>query len=98
VSEDTQLAREAAAGAQEAASHARSARERLRWSTAPGDPDREAEIASLLDQIDRYMRPVRAARGRAVWEELPNGVFSHLVAASNALQYERKQLKKMRRR
>jgi len=69
----------------------------LRQASTPGAAEREQEIALALDGIDRVMRPIRSMRGKLVWEPMPSKAERALAEASARCQYERKQLKKMRR-
>lgn len=76
---------------------ARDTRGELRWQAKPGDPAREAELHRVLRLIDDVMRPIRSAIGKLVWEPISDRDERRLRATSKALQYERRQLKKMRR-
>jgi hypothetical protein len=74
---------------------ARLAREDLRKTYKPGTKERERVIEKTLRAIDEAMRPIRSAIGRIAW-----GATEYedaLREISSLLQYERKQLKKMRR-
>lgn len=73
------------------------ARRAMRWRVTPGDPTREDTIAASISMIDDAMRPIRSAIGKLVWEPLPARQERALRETSKALQYERRQLKKMRR-
>jgi len=80
-----------------AANGARDLREELRWSVAPDDPERAARIEECLENLRVAMLPVRSARGQLGWEPGPEAVELALAQASAHAQYQRKQLKKMRR-
>jgi hypothetical protein len=91
---------QALAFAAEAAAEAERAeelREELRWSVKPGDPEREERLAAQLSALDEVMRPVRSVLGRLAWSPLPEKADRALRSASAEVQYQRKQLKKMRR-
>lgn len=79
------------------ANQVRLTREDLRWSSKPGDDEREGAIAAALGQIDDAMRPIRHYLGRLSWDPIPESSERPLRESSGRLQYERKQLKKMRR-
>jgi hypothetical protein len=72
-------------------------REELRWSTATDDPDRAARIDAALESLRLAMVPVRSAVGTFARHPAPEKVEQVLRTASAFVQYERKQLKKMRR-
>lgn len=76
---------------------AREFRETVRWRVKPEDEARQSHIDALLDQIDDAMKPLRSHIGRLVWEPRPDAEDRALREASALLQYERRQLKKMRR-
>lgn len=80
-----------------AAQGARDLREELRWSVAPDDPDRAARIEECLENLRVAMVPVRSGIGSFAWHAAPPKVEDALRDASAFVQYERKQLKKMRR-
>ncbi len=68
-----------------------------RWRVKRSDPTRQAHIQQLLDAIDDAMRPLRSHIGRLVHQPLPSEADEkRLRGASAGLQYERRQLKKMR--
>lgn len=91
----TQISDDAAAGL--ALSHeAKEWREGARWRLRRDDPERQAHIAQLLDAIDDAMKPIRSHIGRLVHDPIPDAPERALREASAALQYERRQLKKMR--
>ena len=92
---DQSHVREALDGAYEAANGAATLRRRLRWKQKPGSRRREKQIADALEEIRRAMAPIRSLIGKAAWEEIPQE--PDLRAVSRRLQYERRQLKKMRR-
>jgi hypothetical protein len=77
------------------AEQARLTREDLRKTYKPGTKDRERIIEKTLRAIDESMRPIRSAIGKIAWGQTE--FEDQLRDASAALQYERKQLKKMRR-
>lgn len=81
--------------ARETADAARRTREDLRRSHKPGTKERERIIERTLRSLDEAMRPIRSAIGKLAWR--PDDLEDELRAASDAMQYERKQLKKMRR-
>lgn len=83
------------AKAHQTAEQARLTREDLRKTYKPGTKDRERIIEKTLRTIDEAMRPIRSAIGKIAWGQTE--FEEELRAASTALQYERKQLKKMRR-
>lgn len=72
-------------------------RKKLRWKTSVGGAQREAQIGKFIDLIDKAMKPVRSFVGRLAYVPLSPGLDRDLRRASRSLQYERKQLKKMRR-
>ena len=74
---------------------ARLTREDIRRTQKPGDPDREERLDSILDEIDAAMKPVRSAIGAIAWGR--SEFEDQLRAVSQDLQYERRQLKKMKR-
>lgn len=88
---------DAAESATRAAQGAEALREELRHSVAPDDPDRAARIEEALDNLRIAMTPVRSAIGKLSWEPGPAPVEKALRTASAYVQYQRKQLKKMRR-
>lgn len=81
--------------AAEVAAEARLLREDLRWTVKPGDPDRGARIDSMIEEIRLAMVPIRSWIGKAGYGQV--GHEDKLAEVSQELQYERKQLKKMRR-
>lgn len=86
----------AVARGEEVTEEARSVREGLRWKSKRTDTDRRFKIESALEEIRHAMAPIRAEIGRLIWEPIPDEQERALRAVSQALQYERKQLKKMR--
>lgn len=68
-----------------------------RWKVKADDPDRQAALGSILDQIDDVMVPLRSHIGRLIWEPVQQELETRLREVSTGLQYERRQLKKMRR-
>lgn len=85
------------AEAQRVAEDAQALREDLRWSVKPGTTDRQRAIGHQLDAIDRAMKPIRSRIGGLIAHPLPAADERRLRQVSKGLQYERKQLKKMRR-
>lgn len=81
--------------AQETAEAARRAREDIRRSHKPGSKDRDRVIEKTLRSLEDAMRPIRSAIGKIAWGGPEYD--GRLREVSDALQYERKQLKKMRR-
>ena len=81
-----------------AADEAAAVRRDLRRTVTPGAPDRERLIADTLRLLGEAMEPVRSLIGRFVWQPCPEATEASLREASARLQYERKQIKKMRRR
>lgn len=69
----------------------------LRRTTSPGQDSREKKIEGLLREINYAMEPVRSLIGKALREPLPGNAEDEIRELSQALQYERRQLKKMRR-
>src|SRR5689334_17737953 len=45
---------------------AEASRQDMRWNVKPGDPERETQIAGLLEDIRLAMIPIRQAMGKAV--------------------------------
>lgn len=74
---------------------ARLTREDIRRTQKPGDPDREVRLEKIIADIDEAMKPVRSAIGAIAWGKAD--FEEELRTVSQALQYERRQLKKMRR-
>lgn len=91
----TQISADAEAGLATAHS-AQAFREAARWRQRRDDPVRQSHLAQLLDEIDDAMKPIRSHIGRLVHDPIPDAQERDLRAASAALQYERRQLKKMR--
>lgn len=81
--------------AREVAHQARLTREDLRRSHKPGSKERERQIDKALRALDDAMRPIRSAIGAIAWGR--DEYEGELREVSAAMQYERKQLKKMRR-
>jgi hypothetical protein len=79
------------------ATTAEASRQDLRWNVKPGDPDRETQLSGLLEDIRLAMVPIRRAMGLASAGRLPAASEEKARAASERLQYERRQLKKMQR-
>lgn len=88
----------AAEFAVEVAAEAQNLREELRWRAATNDPERQSRIEMMLQKMSAAMLPVRSARGILSWEPGPENVEKALRKASAYSQYQRKQLKKMRRK
>lgn len=90
---------DAAEAATSAASRAEDLRSELRWRTAPDEPDRQRRIEEELTNLSVAMIPVRSAINRFAGghAEAPDGIEQALRTASAYVQYQRKQLKKMRR-
>lgn len=90
---------DAAEAATRTAEGAEALRAELRWNTATDEPDRQEKIERMLDALTLVMVPLRSAIGRFAggWAEAPEGVEDALRTASRYVQYQRKQLKKMRR-
>lgn len=84
--------------ATEAGQAAEELRAELRWSAPVGDLDRERRIEFHLEALADVMAPLRSAIGRFAggWAKAPDGVEDVLRTASAYVQYQRKQLKKMR--
>lgn len=68
----------------------------MRYEMAKGDPTRERAIEGALELIDEAMKPLRSMIGKLLWDPQPEEQDQALRAVSKRLQYERKQLKKMR--
>lgn len=75
--------------ADEAAARAHHVRERFRRRYDRDDPQREEAIRTVLAELTEAMRPLRAALGRG------GPVLSEVREASQALQRERRALRKM---
>lgn len=85
--------------ARAAARHALSLRTALRRNTVPGSKKREDKIRVELERLSKAMAPVRSLIGQLPYRDDINATRAEqLRAASAQLQYERRQLKKMRRR
>jgi hypothetical protein len=84
--------------AAKAARRAQQVREDLRWDSTPGDVDREGLIAESIRSINAAMEPIRSHIGRLRYEPQPAAVERALREVSQDLGYQRRQLKKMRRR
>jgi hypothetical protein len=83
--------------AEDTAAAAQALREDTRWKQRPGDPEREALIVEMLEKLRLAMVPIRSYIGRARYDAYSPNTEAQLSRASVRLQYERKQLKKMRR-
>lgn len=83
--------------AAETAEEAETLRQDLRWNVQPGEKHREQAILAQLDAIRLAMVPIRAAMGRLQFGSISATQEAKLRAVSQRLQYERRQLKKMRR-
>lgn len=81
-----------------AAKRAEDLRAELRWETDRDEPDRIARIEAALVELSDVMVPLRSAIGRFAggWATAPAGVEDTLRTTSAYVQYQRKQLKKMR--
>lgn len=95
----TQIDDDIKRGAQ-TAEGARLFREDTRWKARPGDAEREREIEEWLARIDDAMRPLRRLAGQlgGGWIAVTPARETRLRAVTRDLGYQRKQLKKMRRR
>ena len=78
------------------ADEAEALRQDLRWNVKPGTDEREELIDKALEMIRLAMVPIRSAMGKAVWGKA-DAAESEIQRASERLQYQRKQLKKMKR-
>lgn len=72
-------------------------RQDTRWNVKPGDSDREKQLGAHLEEIREAMIPIRSALGRAQYGQVTEAQEKALREVSARLQYQRKQLKKMRR-
>lgn len=81
-----------------AARNAEELRAELRWETDRDEPERIARIEAALVELSDVMVPLRSAIGRFAggWATAPAGVEDTLRTTSAYVQYQRKQLKKMR--
>lgn len=70
-------------------------RKDLRWNSKRWDSARRERIELEIRRLGAAMAPIRSAIGRLVWEPVAAALDTRLRDASRALQYERKQLKKM---
>lgn len=84
------------AAAHAAADEAEALRQDLRWNVKPGTTDREELIDAALEMLRLAMIPIRAQVGKTVWG-LSDFPEAKLRDASARIQYQRKQLKKMKR-
>lgn len=84
--------------AEQAAEAARLVREDLRWNSEPGDTERERTIRAQLEKLRKAMAPIRSAIGKLIWDDACADREGDLRRVSAALQYNQKQLKKMKRR
>lgn len=78
------------------AEEAEAVRQDLRWNVKPGTDEREQLIDQTLEMIRVAMIPIRSMMGSAVWGKAPLPEAT-IADASERLQYQRKQLKKMKR-
>ena len=87
------------ATAQEAVDDAQIAREEMRWTDPPGSPHREDRIKERLDALREAMGPLRSIIGTLFWNPTPEAArrADELRGLSVDVQYQRKQLQKMRR-
>ena len=81
----------------ETVAHAHETRKRLRRSTTPGQRGRERDLNEAIVAINDAMEPIRSIIGKATWTPLPENLEAQVRETSAYLQYERRQLKKMRR-
>jgi hypothetical protein len=72
-------------------------RKRFRATVSPSNAERQRDIERAIEAINVAAQPVRSAIGRSLFRRLPSDLDLQLRAISQRLQYERKQLKKMRR-
>lgn len=79
------------------ADRAEAFRQDTRWNVKPDAPGRTTDIERHLEQIRLAMEPIRSWVGRAVWGQVKAKDETRLRDVSERLQYQRKQLKKMRR-
>ncbi len=80
-----------------AANDALRVRQGLRWQAKKGDPGRERAIETALKRLNEASAPLRSAIGRLAYEPQPDQLDAELRSASQRIQYERRQLKKMLR-
>lgn len=73
------------------------ARQDLRRSTKPGNADREQKLDDQIRQINEVMEDVRSLVAKSLWDAFPEKLEQDLRDVSARLQYQRRQLKKMRR-
>jgi hypothetical protein len=78
------------------ADDAEALRQDLRWNVKPS-ADRTKQIENMLESIRVVMVPIRSAIGRAQFGQIAPSIEARLREVSDRLQYQRKQLKKMRR-
>lgn len=71
-------------------------RAQVRHKVKPS-PHRTAKIDDLIEEIDKAMKPIRSAIGSLLWHAEYRPHEQELRDVSQRLQYQRKQLKKMRR-
>jgi hypothetical protein len=76
---------------------AHATRKTLRRVTEPGDPDRQQELSYALARINGAMDEIRSKIGQLPYYDHKASSAEALRAISQALQYERRQLKKMAR-
>lgn len=70
-------------------------RARLRRRLPVDHPRRVEAITAMLDGIDSAMKPIRSHMGRLMWHDYPEDIAHTLPEVSEALQAQRRQLKKM---
>ncbi len=72
-------------------------RQELRHAVATDDPERAARIDAAIEDLRVAMVPVRSAMGHLGRDPGPSNIDTAVRASSAYVQYQRKQLKKMRR-
>jgi len=96
VADDFDDIREQIAEAQRVLVTATSTRIRLRRKLKRDHSGRQEAIAAILEAIDAAMKPIRSISGRMNWQAFPEDLCEAVPEVSSSLQYERRQLKKMR--
>lgn len=74
-----------------------SLRRELRRSSKPGDARREERLEIQIRAINEVMEDVRSLVAKSLWDAFPEKLEQDLRDVSARLQYQRRQLKKMRR-
>lgn len=87
----------ASARGQVTVNHARGVRKAHRRTTKPGSGKRQKDIAYAITKINHAMRELRQLIGKLPWEVHSPAKAERVRTVSRELQYERRQLKKMRR-